>query len=115
MSSMFFRDSAPPPMLTPFEIKPTFIMSLWCTAYAITIIIFRCTGRWMRTERIWVEDVIIGLSVPVVIARTTLIAYVLNYGTNNVAEEDLTGAEDIRRREIGSQLVLCTRVLYATL
>lgn len=110
-----FANLAPPAVPTAFEVKPTVIMSLWCCAYAITIIIFRCTGRWMRTERIWVEDVIIGLSVPVIIARTALIVYVLHYGTNNVAESDLTGDADIRRREIGSKLVLCTRILYATL
>lgn len=110
-----FGNWTPPAVPTEFEIKPTLIMSLWCTAYAIAIILFRITGRWMRTERVWVEDIIIGLSVPVLIARTALVTFVLHYGTNNVAESDLLGAEDIRHREIGSKLVLVTRTLYATL
>lgn len=112
---MYSSSVAPPGAALPHDIKPVLIMSIWCTCYAIAIIIFRCTGRWMRTERIWVEDVIITISTLVLIARTVLVTFVLRHGTNNVDSLSLFGDDDVRRREIGSQLVLGCRVLYVTL
>lgn len=41
--------------------------------------------------------------------------FVLKYGTNNVDAASLDGEADIRRRVIGSQLVLICRLLYLTL
>lgn len=85
------------------------------TSYAIALILFRCAGRWRRTERVWIEDAIILLSTLVLVARMVLADFVLQYGTNNVDPNSLDGDDDVRRREIGSQLVLVCRLLYSTL
>lgn len=85
------------------------------TSYAIAINLYRCGGRWRRTERIWIEDVIILLSILILVARMVLANIVLKYGTNNVDAASLAGEADIRRRVIGSQLVLICRLLYLTL
>lgn len=61
------------------------------------------------------EDVIILLSILIIVARMVLAKFVLYYGTNNVDPFSLDGDEDIRRREIGSQLVLVCRLLYLTM
>lgn len=58
---------------------------------------------------------IILLSIFVLVARMVLADFVLKYGTNNVDSASLTGEDDIRRRVIGSQLVLICRLLYLTL
>lgn len=125
----------PPDAETSHEVKPTLIMSIWCvsgiystlmrpvphadedlqTCYATAIILFRCTGRYLRTERVFIEDVIILLSCLVLAARMVLVKFVLQYGTNNVEIASLTGEQDVLNREIGSQLVLGCRILYPTL
>jgi len=46
--------------------------------------------------------------------RMAFVHVVLIYGTNNVKTAGLT-AEDIRQREIGSKLVLASRIFYAIL
>lgn len=94
------------------ELKPAMTMSLWCTCYSIIIIIFRVSGRWLRTKTIFVEDIIMALSILILVARMVLVSFILYDGTNNVDLSFLDEAE-ISRREIGSQLVLVMRMLYA--
>lgn len=94
------------------EIKPTMIMSIWCTCYAIIIILFRVVGRWIRTKTIFIEDVILLLSIIVLIARMVLIKYILITGTNNI-DLSFISPQDIPQREFGSRLVLASRMLYA--
>lgn len=94
------------------DLKPVMTMSLWCTCYSITIILFRVMGRWLRTKTVFVEDVIMALSILILVARITLVSRVLYYGTNNVDYSVLTET-DVQHREVGSQLVLVTRMLYA--
>lgn len=83
------------------------------TCYAITIILFRVTGRWLRTELVFVEDVIILLSICLLVPRMVLVRYILDYGTNNVDLSFVTTEAEVHQREFGSQLVLITRLLYA--
>lgn len=96
-----------------YALKPIMTMSIWCTCYATTIILIRVVGRWLRTKTVFVEDTIMALSVLILVARIILVSRILHYGTNNVDLSSLT-EEDVRRREIGSQLVLVTRMLYAS-
>lgn len=48
------------------------------------------------------------------LGRMALIHVVLIYGTNNVNPDGLS-AEDLHRREVGSKLVLASRIMYAAL
>lgn len=58
------------------------------------------------------EDWIMTLSLIPLLIRMGLVHVVLLYGTNNVVSTSLS-AEEIRRREIGSRLVLASRIFYA--
>lgn len=95
------------------ELKPAMTMSIWCTCYSITIIIFRVSGRWLRTKTVFVEDTIMALSILILVARMILVSLILYDGTNNVELSLFMDEAEIRRREVGSQLVLVTRMLYA--
>ena len=55
-----------------------------------------------------------ALSLIPLLARMGLVHLVLLWGTNNTAVDDLTPLE-VRHREIGSQLVLASRITYAML
>lgn len=46
------------------------------------------------------------------VARMALVHVILLYGTNNAVTTGLT-ADEIHKREIGSRLVLASRVFYA--
>lgn len=92
--------------------KPTFIVSWWCTCFSVTIILFRILGRYVRTEKIFLEDGIMMLAIIPLLMRMAFVHVILLFGTNNSLTFGLT-SNDIRRREIGSQLVLASRILYA--
>lgn len=100
-----------PPALDYNDIKPTLIISWWCTAYATTIILFRVTGRYLRVEKLLLEDSIMLASILLLFARMGLAHGVLLHGTNNVALNGLS-AIDVSAREYGSKLVLGARLLY---
>jgi hypothetical protein len=102
-----------PPEQQPFrQNKPTLLVSWWCTAYSITIIFFRVAGRYVRTEKIFVEDGLMLLAILPLLMRMAFTHVVLLYGTNNTVTTGLTDLA-IHRREIGSQLVLVSRIMYA--
>ncbi|RDL32380.1 uncharacterized protein BP5553_08836 [Venustampulla echinocandica] len=94
------------------EDKPTLIMSWWCTIYAITTILLRIAGRYIRTEHIYIEDRVMLLAIVPLLIRIAVVHPILLYGTNNTVITELLPAS-IRQREIGSQLVLASRVMYA--
>lgn len=68
----------------------------------------------MRTERLFKEDRIMALSIIPLLARMGLVHVVLIWGTNNTTSQGLTPIE-INHREIGSRLVLASRIMYAML
>ncbi len=105
-------DSSAPPATTFFDSKPTLVVSWWCTIYAIVVILFRISGRYIRTEKLYLEDKVVFGAIFLLLLRMALAHVVLLYGTNNVVSDGLT-AEEIQQRAIGSQLVLVTRILYA--
>lgn len=101
-----------PDQRTWIETKPTFIVSWWCTCFSITIILFRIFGRYVRTEKIYLEDGIMMLAIIPLLLRMALVHTILMFGTNNSLTLGLT-SEEIRLRRIGSQLVLVSRIMYA--
>ncbi len=108
-----FASEAPSP--TPYqETKPTLLVCWWCTFYALTIILFRLVGRYLRAEKVFIEDGIMMFAIIPLLLRMGFTHLVLVKGTNNV---DITGLleEEIKSRVLGSQMVLVSRIFYATL
>lgn len=68
----------------------------------------------MRTERLFREDKIMALSLIPLLARMGFVHVVLIWGTNNTTSQGLSPL-DIEHREIGSRLVLASRIMYAML
>ncbi len=68
----------------------------------------------MRTEKLFREDKIIAWSIVPLLARMALVHLVLLWGTNNAMT---TGVSELylRNREMGSKLVLVSRIIYAAL
>ncbi|KAL3426849.1 integral membrane protein [Phlyctema vagabunda] len=104
--------SEPPEARTFRDDKPTLLVSWWCTAYAITIILVRVCGRYVRTEKLFRDDGIMLLAMIPLLIRMAFVHVILLYGTNNTITTGLTD-EDIQHRELGSQLVLAARIMYA--
>lgn len=107
--------SSPPAPRTSRQNNPTLLVSWWCTGFALAIIIVRLAGRYIRTEKLFKEDKIMALSIIPLCARMALVHLVLIWGTNNAQLDP--GISDIERRhrEIGSRLVLASRIMYALL
>src|SRR5438874_10242477 len=104
--------SEAPPATTFFDNKPTLVMSWWCTIYAIVFVLFRISGRYIQTEKLFLEDKIVVASILLLLIRMALAHVILLYGTNNAISEGLS-PQEIQQREIGSQLVLASRITYA--
>ena len=107
--------SPPPPARTALQNNPTLLVSWWCTGFALAIILVRVSGRYIRTERLFREDKIMALSIIPLMARMGLVHVVLIWGTHNAIISGDVSPEEIRRREIGSKLVLASRIMYAML
>ncbi|KAF2874621.1 hypothetical protein BDV95DRAFT_675809 [Massariosphaeria phaeospora] len=108
-----FYNASPPERRTRISNNPTLLYSWWCTIFSLVIIGFRLSGRYVRNERLFREDKIMALSIIPLLARMGLVHFVLKYGTNDVDTDGLFDQDKIRRREIGSQLVLAARIFYA--
>jgi hypothetical protein len=94
--------------------KPSLIVSWWCTCYATTIIFFRVCGRYIRSEKMFKEDLVMLGAVSLLLVRMGLAQAILINGTNDVVLTALgLTADDIARRELGSKLVLASRILYS--
>ena len=106
--------SSPPPPHTAQQRHPTLLVSWWCTGFAVAIIVVRLAGRYVRAERLFREDKVMALSLVPLLARMGLVHLVLLWGTNNTTTEGMT-ARDIHYREMGSRLVLASRIMYAML
>ncbi|OJJ50033.1 hypothetical protein ASPZODRAFT_128623 [Penicilliopsis zonata CBS 506.65] len=102
----------PPDIQTAVDDNPTLLMSWWATGFSLAIIAVRVCGRYVRTERFFTEDKVMMASVVPLLARMAFVHVILLWGTNNTKTAGLT-AMDIRHREIGSRLVLVSRILYA--
>lgn len=74
----------------------------------------RVVGRYARTMRAFPDDKWMAASAVPLMIRVGLVHAVLVLGTNNVDSTGM-GEEEVRRRELGSRLVLASRVMYAVL
>lgn len=106
--------STPPPAKDAAANNPTLLLSWWCTGFSLAIIIVRISGRYVRTEKLFREDKIMALSIIPLLARMALVHLVLLWGTNNTITTGLNPS-NIRHREVGSKLVLASRIMYAAL
>jgi hypothetical protein len=102
----------PPALQTTKDMKPTLLVSWWCTGFALAIILVRVSGRYIRTEKLFKEDKIMAASIIPLMIRMALVHVILLWGTNNTATE-LLSTLDVQHREIGSRLVLASRIFYA--
>ncbi|KAK0611875.1 hypothetical protein B0T14DRAFT_396649, partial [Immersiella caudata] len=106
----------PAPQARPFsDDKPTLLVTWWIAGLCSVVVILRLAGRYIRVEKLFVEDKIAAVFLVPLFLRTAFIHIVLLYGTNNVslaASDLVVSNEEIRRRSIGSGIVLLTRILH---
>lgn len=85
----------------------------------VVLVFVRLIWRYRRGERMYPDDIWMGVSLGPLLIRLGLIHMVLVYGTNNINydEVDLLGMNpvQVQRRVIGSKLILLTRITYAGL
>ncbi|KAK6338017.1 hypothetical protein TWF696_001487 [Orbilia brochopaga] len=106
-----YQQSAPAPYRSILDDNPTLLITWWATGCSLFIILSRCFGRYVRTMRLFRDDQWMLLSIIPLLIRLALAHVVLKYGTNNTPAE-LLNDEEIRRRKIGSQVVLASRVFF---
>ncbi|KAI9733444.1 MAG: hypothetical protein M1818_007192 [Claussenomyces sp. TS43310] len=94
------------------DTKPTLLVSWWCTCFAITVVLFRFCGRYVRTEKVFREDGVMLLATIPLLLRMAFVHVILLYGTNNTTTQGLS-VLNMRHRELGSKLVLASRIMYA--
>jgi hypothetical protein len=110
---MALYSSAPPER--PFsDAKPTLLVAWWITLFCTCLILLRLSGRYIRVEKLFIEDKITALALLPLYMRMACTHVVLLYGTNNI---DLAGtdlfSQEIERRVIGSKVILAGRILHA--
>ncbi len=104
-----------PPSLQPFRHdKPTLLVCWWMTSFCTLMIFLRVAGRFVRTERLFLEDKIAAVAVIPLVLRMACVHYILLHGTNNADFEGVTlSDEEIHAKSIASGLVLLSRFFYA--
>ncbi|ERF74431.1 hypothetical protein EPUS_06609 [Endocarpon pusillum Z07020] len=112
MAQRGLYQSGPPALQTKADMNATLLVSWWCTSFALLIILVRVWGKYVRTEKLFGEDKIMAASIIPLLTRMALVHVILIWGTNNTVSDGLS-LLDIRHREIGSKLVLASRIFYA--
>ncbi|KAK7754061.1 hypothetical protein SLS62_003907 [Diatrype stigma] len=108
--------SSPPPPHTLEQDKPTLLVCWWITLFCTTIILLRVAGRFVRSEKLFKEDRTAALAILPLFLRMGCVHIALLYGTNNTQfppEMLPLSDEEMRRRTLGSGLVLASRMFYA--
>jgi hypothetical protein len=95
---------------------PTLII-LWVFACVATIImILRLIMRKLRKQRFEVSDYVTMACMLCLLARSAFDHVVIIWGTSDVTEafraSHVFTADDIYKREVGSKLVVATRLFY---
>lgn len=91
---MALYSSAPPER--PFsDAKPTLLVAWWITLFCTCLILLRLSGRYIRVERLFIEDKITALALLPLYMRMACTHVVLLYGTNNI---DLAGTDLFPKR-----------------
>lgn len=95
------------------------IISYVATFIAVALVFVRLIWRHRRGERMYADDIWMGISLGPLLIRLGMIHMVLEYGTNNidydVARVSEMDPDRIHERVIGSKLILASRVAYAGL
>jgi hypothetical protein len=110
---MALYSSAPPDR--PFsDAKPTLLVAWWITLFCTCLILLRLSGRYIRVEKLFLEDRITALALLPLYLRMACTHVVLLYGTNNIelAGLDLS-PEEIQQRIVASKVVLAGRIFHA--
>ena len=106
--------STAPPALPFSEVKPTLLVCWWTTFFCLTIILLRLAGRYIRSERLFIEDRIVALAIFPLFLRMGCVHAILILGTNNVELSTISTTDnDLHRRAVGSGLVLASRIFHA--
>ncbi|KAL6883186.1 hypothetical protein HDV57DRAFT_527411 [Trichoderma longibrachiatum] len=110
---MALYSSAPPER--PFsDAKPTLLVAWWITLFCTCLILLRLSGRYIRVEKLFLEDKITALALLPLYLRMACTHVVLLYGTNNI---ELAGLElspvEVHQRIIASKVVLAGRLFHA--
>lgn len=106
--------SEAPETLAWVHVKPTILVCWWATLFSSLIILLRVVGRMIRSEMLFTEDKMAFFCLIPMYVRMGLVHVILLYGTNNndFSRTDLT-QDEIRKRTIGSGLVLASRIFYS--
>lgn len=95
------------------EDKPTLLVCWWSTIFCTIIILLRIAGRFIRSERLFIEDKTVSLAIIPLFLRMGCVHVILKYGTNNADFSGITLSDtQIHHRSIGSGLVLASRILH---
>lgn len=106
--------SEAPEQLQWIHIKPTILVCWWATLFSSIIILARVAGRFIRSEMLFTEDKTALLCLIPLYTRMALVHVILVFGTNNSDFSGITPSpKEIRRRAIGSGLVLASRIFYS--
>lgn len=103
------------PQLVPWPyVKPTLLVCWWATLFCTVIILLRVAGRFIRSEMLFPEDKMAFYALLPMYARMGCVHVILIYGTNNTEFSNITLTPDeIRKRTIGSGLVLASRIFHS--
>lgn len=103
------------PELVPWPfVKPSLLVCWWATLFCTVIILLRVAGRFIRSEELFSEDKMAFYALIPMYARMGCVHVIFIYGTNNDDFSHVTlTADEIRRRTIGSGLVLASRIFYS--
>ena len=106
--------SEPPPARPFSETKPTLLVAWWITAFCTCLILLRLAGRFIRVEKLFLEDKIAALALLPLYLRIACVHVVLLYGTNNAQLDGLDLPQDvIDHKATASRVVLAARIFYA--
>ncbi|KAI5789646.1 hypothetical protein DFH27DRAFT_207185 [Peziza echinospora] len=121
------HDSSAPDFRPTFMDRSILLMTWWCSISALVIVLVRVIGRYCRTLTMYRDDRLMLASILPLALRLGLAHLVLRLGTNNInldgfdkfttpkGDEEVIewGLEkEISRREMGSKIVLVSRLAY---
>jgi hypothetical protein len=104
-----------PDRRTAHDDRPTLLVTWWCTVCCVALIGMRLLGRYIRVAKLFRDDKLMALSILPLLGHQAFVHMVLLYGTNNTVGTEAMSKEELRRRRIGSGMVLGARVMYAAL
>ena len=106
--------SDPPALRVFYQDKPTLLVCWWATSFSALMIIIRVAGRFIRTEKLFIEDRIAALALVPLFLRMVCVHFVLKFGTNNADFSSVTlSADELHQKSVASGLVLLSRFFYA--